>query len=97
MFGEGRDDSRQTVMLPARVGDFEADIDTPALIVDLDHFEANLARASALLAVHPGVAIRPHFKSNKCVELTRRQLAAHAAQGVTVSGVCAQTPETVTP
>ena len=36
------------------------------------------------------VSIRPHFKSNKSSALMREVLAAHAALGTRVSGVCAQ-------
>ena len=56
---------------------------TPALLFDLDKLEANLARM-AERARRLGVALRPHLKTHKCVEVARRQ-AAHGARGVTVS------------
>lgn len=54
---------------------------TPALLIDLDRLEENLAR----MAVHArarGVALRPHAKTHKCAEIARRQIAAGA------SGIC---------
>jgi len=60
-----------------------ADIDTPALILDLDAFERNLARMAEAVR-GTGVALRPHAKSHKCAEIARRQIALGAV------GVCAQ-------
>jgi D-serine deaminase-like pyridoxal phosphate-dependent protein len=54
-----------------------ADIATPALVIDLDAFERNIAR----MAEHcrqSGVSLRPHAKTHKCVEVARRQIAAGA-------------------
>jgi D-serine deaminase-like pyridoxal phosphate-dependent protein len=60
-----------------------ADLPTPALLVDVDVLERNLAwmagRCDAL-----NVALRPHLKTHKCVEIARRQIA-HGARGVTVA------------
>lgn len=53
------------------------EIPTPALLLDLDRFERNLAR----MATHTratGKAIRPHAKTHKCPEIARRQIAAGA-------------------
>lgn len=52
-------------------------LNTPALLVDLDRFEANLA-AMAAMAGRRGVALRPHAKTHKCAEIARRQIAAGA-------------------
>jgi D-serine deaminase-like pyridoxal phosphate-dependent protein len=61
------------------------DLDTPAVVVDLDLMEANIARmAEAARAM--GVALRPHTKTHKVPEIAKRQLAAGAA-GVTVAKV----------
>lgn len=60
-----------------------ADLDTPALVVDLPRLETNLRRMAAL-AADAGVALRPHAKTHKCVPLARRQLA-HGAAGLTVA------------
>jgi D-serine deaminase-like pyridoxal phosphate-dependent protein len=72
-----------TRWIPARVGDAIADVDTPALIVDLDRLEPNIARLMRAVAGH-GVRVRPHAKSHKCVEIARRQVAAGAV------GICVQ-------
>lgn len=69
--------------IPAHIGDALAAVDTPALILDLDKFEANLARLMNAVAGR-GVRVRPHAKSHKCVEIARRQVAAGAI------GVCCQ-------
>lgn len=54
-----------------------ADIDTPALLIDIDVMEANLQRMATFC--RDGAArLRPHTKSHKCPDLARRQLAAGA-------------------
>jgi D-serine deaminase-like pyridoxal phosphate-dependent protein len=59
------------------------DLPTPALLLDLDKLEANLegmaSRAHAL-----GVALRPHIKTHKCVDVARLQRSL-GATGITVS------------
>ncbi len=72
-----------TTTLPAAIGMPLAAVDTPALILDLDAFERNVARAADLLR-GTGVRLRPHAKSHKCAEIARRQMAAGAV------GVCCQ-------
>lgn len=62
---------------PPQVGDSLEDIDTPALIVDLDAFEKNL-RTMADFARAANVRLRPHAKTHKCVEIARRQIALGA-------------------
>ena len=57
--------------------------ETPALLLHLDVVERNLAHM-AERARRLGVALRPHIKTHKCVELAKRQLA-HGAKGLTVS------------
>lgn len=59
------------------------DLPTPALLLDLDRLEANLARM-AQRARALGVALRPHIKTHKCVEVAERQRAL-GASGITVS------------
>jgi len=59
------------------------DVETPALLLDHDVMERNL-KLMADRAKRLGVALRPHIKTHKCLELGRRQLA-HGAKGVTVS------------
>ncbi|GAB4480838.1 MAG: DSD1 family PLP-dependent enzyme [Burkholderiaceae bacterium] len=76
-------DARWIPPAPARAGDALANVDTPALILDLDKFEGNLRRmVDATRAA--GVRLRPHAKSHKCVAIARRQVAAGAV------GVCCQ-------
>ena len=59
------------------------EIPTPALLLDLDVLEHNLARMSARAAAL-GVALRPHIKTHKCIEVAERQRALGVA-GITVS------------
>lgn len=68
---------------PARIGDPLAAIDTPALLLELDAFERNVARMQAA-AEAAGVALRPHAKAHKCPAIARAQIAAGAA------GICCQ-------
>ena len=49
------------------------ELDTPALIVDLDIMEANLIRAANYASQH-GLTLRPHTKTHKSTVLARRQL-----------------------
>jgi len=58
-----------------------ADLDTPAVVIDLDIVEANIARAQAILASH-GLANRPHIKTHKIPALAKMQIAAGAV-GIT--------------
>lgn len=58
-----------------------ADLNTPVLVLDVDALDRNIAAMAALVASH-GVALRPHAKTHKSVDIARRQIAAGAA------GVC---------
>ncbi len=62
-----------------------ADLETPALVVDLDIMEANLRKAADYSREH-GLRLRPHTKTHKSPLLGRRQLALGAA-GLTVAKV----------
>ncbi|MBI1846443.1 MAG: DSD1 family PLP-dependent enzyme [Candidatus Rokubacteria bacterium] len=53
------------------------DVSTPALLLDLDRFERNLARMAAHVRA-AGKQIRPHAKTHRCPEIARRQIAAGA-------------------
>ena len=68
---------------PARVGDSVEDIDTPALVVDLDPLERNLD-LMANAARGAGIALRPHAKSHKCPDIADLQLERGAV------GICCQ-------
>jgi D-serine deaminase-like pyridoxal phosphate-dependent protein len=58
------------------------DIPTPALLLDLDRFEANVAHMTAHLRER-GKAFRPHGKTHKCPEVARRFVAAGAVGSCT--------------
>src|SRR5215470_6507864 len=60
-----------------------SDLQTPALLVDVDAFEHNLkVMADAL----PGARLRPHVKAHKCTALARRQ-AARGHRGFTCATI----------
>jgi D-serine deaminase-like pyridoxal phosphate-dependent protein len=67
---------------PASVGMRLEEVDTPALVVELDAFERNLKTLAGLAAGR--VRVRAHAKTHKCPEIARRQVAAGAI------GVCCQ-------
>lgn len=67
----------------AIVGQPAATIDTPALMLDLDAFERNLAQMQQA-ADRAGVQLRPHAKAHKCPEIALAQIARGAA------GICCQ-------
>ena len=62
-----------------------ASLPTPALILDLPLFTANLDKMARHVADH-GKAMRPHAKTHKCPEISRRQ-AESGAVGVCVAKV----------
>jgi D-serine deaminase-like pyridoxal phosphate-dependent protein len=61
-----------------------AELDTPAILVDLDVAEANINRMGRL-AARGGFALRPHIKTHKSVAFARRQIDAGAI------GICTAT------
>lgn len=63
----------------------KADLSTPALLVDLDLLEANVA-AMAAHARRAGCHLRPHAKTHKCPAIARMQVAA-GARGIAVATV----------
>lgn len=68
---------------PAQIGMSLEEIDTPALLIELDAFESNLERMSAV-ASRAGIRLRPHAKTHKCAVIAQRQIASGAV------GVCCQ-------
>ncbi|WP_413319689.1 alanine racemase [Agrococcus sp. 1P02AA] len=58
---------------------------TPHLAVDLERMQANIARV-AEAAIARGIALRPHAKTHKTIEIGRMQLAA-GAHGLSVATV----------
>ena len=65
------------------VGGPLSELDTPALLVDLDVLESNIARMMGLFREH-GVGWRPHTKAIKIPAIAYKLLAA-GAHGVTVA------------
>jgi D-serine deaminase-like pyridoxal phosphate-dependent protein len=62
-----------------------SEIDTPALVVDLDIFERNLRRVADYARTH-ALRLRPHAKTHKSVWIGRLQMELGAA-GLTVAKV----------
>ena len=67
----------------ARVGDHIDQVDTPALVLDLDAFERNMKLLQNAIS-SAGVRLRPHAKSHKCPEIALRQIELGAV------GICCQ-------
>ena len=64
-------------VIPAEIGATADEIDTPALIVDLDALDRNIGRMAEFCRA-AGVALRPHAKTHKCPAIAQRQVAAGA-------------------
>ena len=73
----------EAMRAPAALGMRLDDVDTPALVLDLDAFERNLRRMQDAVAGRP-IRVRTHAKTHKCAEIAKRQVAAGAV------GVCCQ-------
>jgi len=63
------------------------ELDTPALLVDLDIMEANIARAAEECRAN-GIQWRPHFKGQKTPEIVRKEMEAGA-----IGSTCAKLGE----
>jgi D-serine deaminase-like pyridoxal phosphate-dependent protein len=59
------------------------ELDTPALLLDLDAFERNINKMAEFFKASP-VKLRPHSKTNKCPIIARKQIEAGAV------GICCQ-------
>ena len=68
---------------PAEIGMALEDVDTPALLIDLDAYEENLRRMASE-AEEAGVRLRPHAKMHKCAVIAHQQMELGAV------GVCCQ-------
>jgi D-serine deaminase-like pyridoxal phosphate-dependent protein len=53
------------------------ELDTPAVLIDLDRVEANIARGQRMVAEH-GRAFRPHIKTHKIPQIGKMQMEAGA-------------------
>jgi len=60
-----------------------AQLDTPALVIDLDTMERNIAEMTEV-AQAAAVRLRPHTKTHKCPEIARMQVDA-GSDGITVA------------
>ena len=78
-----RSEAMVMVRNQTRVGDAVAEIDTPALVIDLDAMERNIASMAAFAHAH-GMRLRPHAKTHKSAAIAALQVAAGAV------GVCVQ-------
>jgi 3-hydroxy-D-aspartate aldolase len=67
---------------PASVGQRLDEVDTPALILDLDAFEKNLQTLKK--KIPDRIRVRPHAKTHKSADIAKRQIAEGAV------GVCCQ-------
>lgn len=68
--------------LSVEIGKSKWDLDSPALLLDLDKLDYNLKAVSAPLA-GTRVGVRPHVKTHKCPAIAKMQIDAGAV------GVCA--------
>ena len=71
----------------AAIGRPVEELDTPALVLDLDILDANIAR-TAEIAQNAGARLRPHIKTHRMLAVAQRQIDA-GAQGI----CCAKTGE----
>lgn len=81
--GESPQSGSVTVRAPALPGQPLSEVDTPALLVDADALERNLARM-ADAAAEFGIRLRPHAKTHKSPIIAEMQIAKGAV------GVCCQ-------
>ena len=72
-----------TTRLPAEIGMPLDEVETPALVIDLDAFERNLRRLPECVS-GAGVKMRPHAKTRKCPVIALSQMELGAV------GVCVQ-------
>jgi 3-hydroxy-D-aspartate aldolase len=72
-----------TIRPPAEIGMPLDEVDTPALVIDLDAFERNLRRLPERISGSP-VRARPHAKTHKCPTIALKQMDLGAV------GVCCQ-------
>ncbi|HUQ86951.1 MAG TPA: alanine racemase, partial [Vicinamibacterales bacterium] len=64
-------------VIPQKAGISKWDLDTPALCVDLDKMERNIAKMQRTCNANK-IAVRPHAKTHKCAAIAKMQMAAGA-------------------
>jgi 3-hydroxy-D-aspartate aldolase len=75
VYGYSREELRaMTINEKVKPGVAKWDLDTPALCVDLDKMEKNVATMQAALKKY-GIPSRPHAKTHKCAAIAKYQLA----------------------
>ena len=62
---------------PMKPGISKWDLDTPALVVDLDKLERNIAKMQRSANANK-IGVRPHAKTHKCAAIAKLQIAAGA-------------------
>ena len=73
-------------MLTTLVGMPVSALDTPALLIDIETMDRNIAHIASTMHQHGESNGGPHAKGHKCPAITHRQIAAGAI-GVTVAKV----------
>jgi len=77
-YGSGESAFRKSMNPPpAEIGVSVAEVETPALIIDLDALDRNIAKM-AEFARASGVRVRPHAKTHKSTAIALRQIALGA-------------------
>src|SRR5437868_14233060 len=71
------------ISAPAKIGSHLSEVDTPALLIELDALERNIRRMQARVE-GTTLRIRPHAKTHKSTSIANMQVAAGAI------GVCCQ-------
>jgi 3-hydroxy-D-aspartate aldolase len=71
------------ISAPAKIGSHVSEVDTPALLIELDALERNIARMQARIE-GTRLRLRPHAKTHKSTAIANMQLAAGAV------GLCCQ-------
>jgi 3-hydroxy-D-aspartate aldolase len=71
------------ISAPANIGSHVSEVDTPALLIELDALERNIRRMQERIA-GTGLRLRPHAKTHKSTAIANLQVAAGAV------GVCCQ-------
>lgn len=62
---------------PLKAGLSKSELDTPALCVDLDKLERNIAKMQRTANANK-IGVRPHAKTHKCAAIAKMQMAAGA-------------------
>lgn len=75
---------KQRQLVERLQGAHKDDLSTPALLLDLDLFEANIERM-ARQAAEASINVRPHAKTHKCLEIAKQQIQSGAI------GICVAT------